>query len=192
MVVCKSHKLPSTQKTVWEWLTSQSAVQQYNRSLNQHSLKRMNSCPSFVAALSHPLSSHLVSSFCPSCRSRMLQELHLQQWRHKVTRFSREISQQPGLHIHDLCPKDVWDHSGVRELWARARRNAPCWCVLPLRQAGDLGWLPWRWANGKQCWFRLSLICFACEVVKKWNSQATKCAPLHPRWYDKLQMDIAV
>lgn len=24
MVVCKSHKLPSTQKTVWEWLTSQS------------------------------------------------------------------------------------------------------------------------------------------------------------------------
>ncbi|KAF3836150.1 hypothetical protein F7725_028708 [Dissostichus mawsoni] len=41
----------------------------------------------------------------PPCRSRMLQELHLKQRCHKVTWFPGEISEQPGLHFHDLRPK---------------------------------------------------------------------------------------
>lgn len=82
------------------------------------------------------------------CRSGMFQELHLQQWCHKVPWLPGEIPKQPGLHIYDLRSQDVWDHPGVRKFWVGTRPNAPCWCVLPLWQAGDLGWLPWRWATG--------------------------------------------
>lgn len=77
----------------------------------------------------------------------MLQKFHLQQRCHQVPRFSGEVPKQPGLHLYDLRSQDVWDHFGVWEFWVGAWPNASRWCVLPLRQAGDLGWLPWRWAR---------------------------------------------
>ncbi len=98
-------------------------------------------------------------------RSRMFQELHLQRRSHQVTGFSREVPQQPGLHIHDLCSQDVGDCSGVRELWAGARHAATHWSVLPLRPPGDLGWLPWRWVIGEIC-------CSKQENLSVWNKRS--------------------
>lgn len=46
----------------------------------------------------------------------MFQELHGSQRGHRDAGLSREIPQQPGLHLHDLRPQDVRDRGGVREL----------------------------------------------------------------------------
>lgn len=102
-----------------------------------------------------------------SSRAGVFEELHLQQRCDKVSRIPREVPQQPGLHLHDLCPQDVWDRPGVWELWAGARHHAAQRDLLPLRPAGDLGWLPWRWAvsRGQRGYLLviLTIFCWHCS-----------------------------
>lgn len=79
-------------------------------------------------------------------RSRMFQELHGPQGRHQDPGLSRKVPQQPGLHLHDLCPQDVGDRGGVWQLRHGARHHAAAGRHLPLRLPRDLGRLPCRWA----------------------------------------------
>lgn len=79
-------------------------------------------------------------------RSRMFQELHGPQGRHQDPRLPRKVPQQPGLHLHDLCPQDVGDRGGVWQLRHGARHHAAAGRHLPLRLPRDLGRLPCRWA----------------------------------------------
>lgn len=74
----------------------------------------------------------------------MFQELHGSQRGHRDAGLSREVPQQPGLHLHDLRPQDVRDRGGVRELQHGARHGAATGRRLPIRLAGDLGRLPRR------------------------------------------------
>lgn len=82
-------------------------------------------------------------------RSRMFQELHGSQGRPQDAGLPWKIPQQPGMHLYDLCPQDVGDHSGVWQLRHGARHHATAGRPLPIRLAGNLGRLPCRWGWGR-------------------------------------------